>query len=128
MAAKRRRGPGPFSRQGLHRLECDCGAYVYATVSGLETHGIPQCECGARFTPERVELAMLLGLEDAPAVVEYQRVLSSVMRGQARVGRGNGTDYRPEPVALARVESERRALARQRRVSAILPTPEALPF
>jgi hypothetical protein len=52
--------PGTLKRTGLHRLECEesCGAYVYATVAQLEQHGMPQCSCGARFIPERVELAL----------------------------------------------------------------------
>ena len=84
--------------------------------------------CGETFVPERLELAMLLGLEDAPAVAEYRAELSSVMHGQARVGRGNGQDYAAEPVALERVERRRRELALKRRLAAIMPTPEPLPF
>jgi hypothetical protein len=31
----------PFKRAGLHKLECSCGNYAYATVAALEAHGLP---------------------------------------------------------------------------------------
>jgi hypothetical protein len=117
-----------FKRQGLHRVECDCGAYTYSTVACLETHGLPMCGCGSRFLPGRVELAEVLGVVDCPAVVEYRAEFSSVLHGQASHGR-RGRALRPaEAIAAERVERRRRDLARKRRVSAILPTPEPLPF
>jgi hypothetical protein len=119
---------GPFRRSGLHKLECDCGGYVYATVAQLELRGLPCCGCGERFVPERLELAELLGLMDAPAVAEYRRELSGVLHGQASHGR-RGRELRPaELVAAERVERRRRELARKRRLTAILPVPEPMPF
>jgi hypothetical protein len=99
-----------FKRSGLHKLECDCGAYVYATVAMLERHGLPACPCGSRFLPDRVELAELLGV-DCPAVTEYRAELSSVMHGQASHGI-RGRKLRPaELVAFERVERRRRGRA-----------------
>lgn len=118
----------PFKRGGLHRLECDCSNYTYATVAALETHGRPVCPCGETFTPERLELCMLLGLETADAVLEYERELSSVTHGQAPVGRSRGIDYKAEPIALERVERRRSQLALKRRLTAIAPVAEPLPF
>ena len=119
----------PFTRQGLHRLECDCGAYVYATVAALEAHGLPVCACGETFQPGRVELAELLNV-DCPAVAEYRDALSSVLHGQAFAsGNGRRGNLRPaESVALERVERHRRELARARRVGAILPKAQPIPF
>lgn len=120
--------PRPFKRSGLHKLECDCGGYVYATVAQLERYGLPSCGCGERLLPERLELAALLGLEDAPAVAEYRRELSSVLHGQASHGR-RGRELRPaETIAAERVERRRSNAARERRISALAPAAEALPF
>jgi hypothetical protein len=118
-----------FRRAGLHKLECDCGAYVYATVAMLERHGLPACPCGARFMPDRVELAELLGV-DCPAVAEYHAELSSVMHGQASHGL-RGRKLRPaELVAFERVEQRRRERALTNRLAALMPAVdvEALPF
>lgn len=52
----------PFSRKGLHRLECACGAYLYSTVANVEQRGLPSCACGERFVPARRELAEILGV------------------------------------------------------------------
>jgi hypothetical protein len=117
-----------FKRSGLHKLECECGGYVYATVAQLEQRGLPSCGCGERFVPERLELAELLGVEDAPAVAEYRAELSSVLRGQASHGI-RGRELRPaELVAFERVEQRRRERARSNRLTALLPVAEALPF
>jgi hypothetical protein len=60
-----------FSRKGIHRLECACGAYVYGTVACLEEHGLPSCACGERFVPVRRELAQILGVQ-CPAIVQFE--------------------------------------------------------
>lgn len=122
----------PFKRAGLHKLECvDCDAYCYSAVAQLERHGLPRCGgCGERFAPERLELAALLGLEDAPAVVEYRRELSRVLHGQASHGI-RGRELRPaETIALERVERRRSEAARDRRLDALAPAPvsEPMPF
>lgn len=118
-----------FKRSGLHRLECSgCGAYVYGTVANLERHGMPVCGCGGGFMPERLELAMLLGLEDAPVVVEYERELSSVIHGQAsHVQRGRSVRV-PEAVAAERVERDRRERGRAHVLAALRPVAEPIPF
>lgn len=61
----------PFSRKGLHRLECVCGAYLYGTVANLESRGLPTCACGERFSPARRELADILGVR-CEANVEFE--------------------------------------------------------
>jgi hypothetical protein len=117
-----------FKRTGLHKLECSCGAYLYATVAMLERHDLPACCCGSRFLPDRVELAMLLGVDDCPAIVEYERELSSVMHGQTSHGI-RGRELRPaELIAAERVERSRRDRARSNRLAALLPAAEAMPF
>lgn len=116
-----------FKRSGLHRLECDCGSYVYATVAMLERAGLPQCACGERLLPDRVELAELLDV-DCPARDEYRAELSSVMHGQTSHGI-RGRKLRPaELIAADRVEKRRRDRARSNRLGALLPAPEPLPF
>lgn len=118
----------PFSRKGLHRLECpECPGYTYSTVANLETVGLPSCKCGSTFEPERLELAELLGVE-SPAVIAYRLECQSIAHGQASHGQ-RGRQLRPvELVAAERVESRRRSEARNRRLSALRPVPEALPF
>lgn len=116
-------------RRGLHRLECGCGGYVYATVSALERFGLPSCPCGERFEPERVDVAMILGLEDCAAVLEFRREASSVMHGQApRAIRYGGAVRDPELVAAERVEKRRRERARSNRLGALRPAAEPMPF
>lgn len=118
----------PFKRTGLHRLECDCGAYVYGTVAQLESVGMPRCACGDTFHPDRLELALLLGLEDAPVMAEYNRARGSIMHGQASHGR-RGRELRSvEDIAFERLERNRAATARKRRLAALAPAPEPLPF
>lgn len=123
-----KRDSKPFKRSGLHRLECVCGAYTYSTVACLEGHGVPSCGCGEQFAPDEVELAFLLGLEDAPSVAEYRAELSSVMHGQASHGQ-RGRQLRPaESVAAERVSTRRRERARSNRLRAIMPVAEPMPF
>jgi hypothetical protein len=129
----RKSTPRPFTRRGLHRLECpECPGYTYSTVAALEAIGLPSCGCGARFQPERLELAALLGVEDAPAVEEYRRELQSAGHGQAWAsgcGRRDTSEWRtPETIAAERVEQRRREVARKRRLAAIAATPALMPF
>lgn len=117
-----------FKRSGLHKLECPCGAYVYATVASLEAHGLPSCACGRRFDPDRVELAFLLNVLDCPAVDEYQQEVASVQHGQASHGI-RGRVLRPaETVAAERIEKRRVDRARSNRIGALLPVAEPCPF
>lgn len=124
--------PATFKRSGLHKLECPaCGSYVYSTVAQLETVGFPSCACGGVFEPERLELAMMMGV-DSPIVAEYRRRADRKLRAQYPASR------RPCQVsddladmgarAAAEIVAEQRAEARKRRITAILPTPEPLPF
>lgn len=95
----------PFSREGLHRLECDCGMYVYATVAALETYGIPMCPRGHDLMPIRRELALLLDVK-CPAITEFE------------TAKALGMDDRE---AGRWVEARRRERARERRMRAIQP-------
>lgn len=122
-----------WKRSGLHRLECvNCPGYVYATVAMLETHGLPSCPCGGRLVPERLELALLLGVQDAPIVADYRARTAAKERAQMPAAKRpcqaseslNDMGAR----AAAEIQLEQRLQSRQRRMAAILPTPEALPF
>lgn len=128
--------PG-FSRKGLHKLECGCGNSTYSTVAQLERHGLPVCPCGERFLPDEVELAFLLGLTDAPAVVEYQRRVQGAEMAQARgVGSWSRAAARvaegslnPMSVKVAAdMRAERRLRARENRLQALRPAAEPMPF
>lgn len=121
-----------FKRSGLHKLECPaCGSYVYSTVAQLETVGSPACACGATYEPERLELAMMLGV-DSPIVAEYQRRTDRKLRAQYPAAHRpcQMTDDLADMGARAAAEivAEQRAEARKRRITAILPAPEPLPF
>lgn len=130
MAANRK--PQPFKRAGLHPLDCGaatCGGYVYATVAQLEALGLPACPCGASYVPREVELAELLGLEDCAAVDEYRREVESIWHGQeSHAHRLDRKLREPHDLAMARIVKRRREDARRRRVSALMPTAEAMPF
>jgi hypothetical protein len=125
-------------RRGLRRLECGCGASLYGTWAQLERHGRPTCACGGELMPDDLELAMALGAEDAPVVLEYQAALASVQHGQAGAGRSLRLQAKraaagrelesPETVAAARVEGSRRAQALSNRLGALAPAAEPLPF
>ena len=128
-----------FKRSGLHRLECAavaCDGYVYATVAQLETLGFPRCACGAAFLPHRLELALLLGVDDCPAVHEYRAELERVAYGQMKQ-RGAGHNLRmlgraapddPSVKAGERCEQRRAARAREARLAALVPPAEPMPF
>lgn len=122
-----------FKRAGLHRLECPmCSCYGYFTVAMLEAAGeLPLCfarGCGETLQPTELELAMLLDAEDSRPMSEYRRECNSVAKGQAS-HYARGRELRsPEMVAAERVESSRRSSARQRRLSALLPVAEPMPF
>jgi hypothetical protein len=127
MAAK------PFSRKGLHRLECPaCPGYAYSTVACLETVGQPSCPCGETLQPTELELAFILGAEDSRPMVEYLRKCNSVAKGQAGPGSAHLADTShyesPEEQAAKFVEKSRRQSARARRLAALLPAPQPMPF
>jgi hypothetical protein len=113
-----------MKRQGLQKLVCvECDARCYMTLSTVRA-GLPACACGGGFTPEDLELAMEIlpadRLEANPAYREYVRQASSVMHGQAsHVQRGRKV-RQPEQVAFERLEAERRASARARRLSGLV--------
>jgi hypothetical protein len=128
----------PFKRGGTHRLECPaCPFYVYATVAALEAHGLPACPCGETLEPARLELAELLGRDQSPAMIEFAREVSRVANGQARKT-GYGHDLRavlhavnwrdPATIAAERVEAARTVAAQKRRLQALKPVSEPLPF
>lgn len=116
-----------FKRSGLHKLECPCGAYVYATVAALERHGLPRCACGESFAPERLELAGMLGVR-CDALEEYERELGRVMHGQAPHGIRGRVLRAAEEIAAERVEARRRERARENRLQALRPQPDPMPF
>lgn len=123
----------PFSRKGLHRLEClDCPGYAYGTVACLEAVGLPSCACGGRLVPERLELALMLGVEDAPIVAEYMARTARKESGQYPASRrpcqSSGALADMGARAAAEIVAEQRLQSRQRRLSALMPTPEVLPF
>jgi hypothetical protein len=80
----RKATPRPFKRAGLHRLACFCGNYAYGTVAALERHGLPVCPCGERLEPERLELALELGLDELPVVREFYRRTHRKTMAQSR--------------------------------------------
>jgi hypothetical protein len=94
----------PFSRHGLHRLECECGAYLYTTVAAAETFGLPSCQCGKQFMPARRELALAIGTSTAPCIVEFE------------TAKALGMDDRQ---AAKWVEQRRREAAKARRMATI---------
>jgi hypothetical protein len=118
-----------FKRSGLHRLECEsCDGYGYFTVAQLEAKGMPACWCGERLVPQRVELALMLGVEDAPIMAAYRAKVSSVAHGQAsHYAKGRELES-PEFRAVESISRDQRRAARARRIAAILPTPEPMPF
>ena len=127
---------GKFKRSGLHRLECQaCDCYGYFTVAMLEKAGeLPRCfarDCGDVMMPERLELALMLGV-DSPIVAEYQRRTERKLRGQMPAARRpcQSSESLADMGAKAarEISAEQRQEARQRRIRAILPVPEALPF
>jgi hypothetical protein len=126
-----------FKRGGLHKLACPtCPGYGYATVANLETVGLPVCACGETFQPERLEVALLLGLDDAPVVMALRQRTDDKERSQLRSLRRNGEMVRRlagtlndmSAKALEEIRSEQREQARTRRLNALLPAPEPMPF
>jgi hypothetical protein len=131
-----------FKRSGLHRLECPmCSCYGYFTVAMLEDVGLPECfrkGCGETMQPAKIELAMMLGADDAPIMHEYEAKVQSVAKGQAphyakgrelespefRALYGNPKDRKREPGLIA----IQRSNARQRRIMALMPAPEPMAF
>jgi hypothetical protein len=121
----------PFSRKGLHRLECQmCDEFGYFTVARLEAKGLPPCWCGERLQPCELELALILEATESRPMIAYMRECNSVARGQAAHGRaGRALKRTPEEMAAERVESERVSHAVWRQMSALNPVPvEAMPF
>lgn len=120
-----------FKRTGLHRLECPvCPCYGYFTVAMLEAAGeLPSCfsrGCGETMVPARIELALMLDCDDAPVMLAYRAKCSSVAHGQAWTGKSGLAQ--PEQRAFESISRDQRVAARQRRIAALLPTPEVLPF
>jgi hypothetical protein len=116
-----------FKRTGLHRLDCPmCPGYAYGTVANLESVGLPVCACGERMQPARIELALMLEADDAPVMTAYRSKVSSVAHGQAWTGRG-GLEQ-PEQRAVDHIAREQRHAARQRRIAALMPVAQPMPF
>jgi hypothetical protein len=129
--------PKPFSRSGLHRLECSCGNYTYSTVAPIETYGMPMCaRCSAPFEPARLELALLLGLDDAPVLAAFMDRTEDKDASQLRrLGRKGvdrklaaGTLNSMTARAFDEIVAEQRQQSRERRLNALTPTVEAMPF
>lgn len=124
--------PAKFKRTGLHRLECPvCSCYGYFTVAMLEDVGLPRCfrdGCGETLQPARIELALMLGAEDAPIYHAYAAKVGSVAHGQASHYMKGRECESPEYRAIESISREQRKAARQRRIAAILPVPEPMPF
>lgn len=130
----------PFSRKGLHRLECPmCPCYGYFTVAMLENAGdLPECfarDCGkATMQPMAIELALLLDADDAPIMRAYLAKCSSVAHGQAHTGRDASTLESPEFRALygtsrdPGIIAQQRQQSRTRQLMALRPAPEAMAF
>jgi hypothetical protein len=78
--------------------------------------------------PESVELAYALGVTDCDAVAEYVAELRRVQHGQAPHGLKGRTLQPAESVAFQRVESRRREMAKKRRLSALKPAADPIPF
>lgn len=140
----RKRPTGQLRRTGLHRCECadECGAYVYATVSALERHGLPVCPCGARLIPAALELAIALGVEDAPCVAEFHARVAQAWHGQTPNGPCDdssrlrapetvaleGTSKRPGLLAEWQAEIRKRQLSGLRRGPGTPVDPDPIPF
>lgn len=121
-----------FKRSGLHKVECPaCDGYAYVTVAMVESVGLPSCHCGEGMVPERLELALLLGV-DSPIVAEWRRRTDRKERAQMPAARRpcQSSDALANMAERAALEivAEQRCEARKRRIAAILPTPEPLPF
>jgi hypothetical protein len=138
-----RKGPAPFKRGGLHRLECpDCPCYGYFTVAMLEDAGLPGCfraGCGATMMPAELELAFLLGADNAPVVEEWRRRTANSELAQCRsLGweraaerHAAGTLNRMDAKHADEMRQERRLMARERRLAALRPVPlssDPIPF
>jgi hypothetical protein len=131
----------PFSRKGLHRLECAlCDGYSYATVATLERRGLAPCWCGEPLYPAELELALHLGGCDAsPVVRDYEDRAARKHLGQkpaqvraSRAGKDPAGLADMDARARAEVSADRRARAAGRRRGALLArhaSPvEAMPF
>jgi hypothetical protein len=92
-----------FKRSGLRRLNC------------------PAC---SRFEPERVELALLLGRDDLPVVRALFDRTENKEEARLRAGVLNNMSVR----ALDEIRAEQAGIARRRRLAALVPAPEPMPF
>lgn len=135
----------PFSRKGLHRLECGmCPCYGYFTVAMLEQLGeAPDClarECIGRLEPTELDLAFMLGLDDAAVVVRWRELTHNSELSQLRSVRGTqraaerrslGTLNPMDVKAADEIRQERRENARAARLAALRPAPrvpDPMPF
>lgn len=116
------------------KLECpDCG-YVVRTSRKMIARGFPGCPCGGRLMPWDLDdvLEFMDGpeLEAHPVYRAYLAEASSIMHGQAwRGGLHASCNFAdPDSKAMDRVYQQQRVSASERRLQAILPAPEALPF
>lgn len=109
-----------------------CPGYAYGTVANLETVGLPRCACGETLQPTELELAMLLGADDAPVMLEWNDRTERKLMGQkpALVRQSRGASVKLDDMgerAMREIVSERRERAR-RRNAAVRRVPEAIPF
>jgi hypothetical protein len=128
--------PKPFSRKGLHKLECQwCDGFAYFTVPTLEARGLPRCGwCGEAMEPATLELALELGQDDSPIVRELRdrtedkesAQLWSLGRNRAEMKRWAGTLNSMADAAFSEIVAETR-LASDRRRRRRIPV-EPMPF
>jgi hypothetical protein len=126
-----------MTRRGVHRLECGCGEAIYATVPTLERYVkryrlLPVCPCGGSYEPDNPELALLLGCPCA-VLAEFQERCAEAVRGQ-NGNRDNPNLRHPATVALEGTSrrpgmlQERRERALERRLAALKPATDPIPF
>lgn len=147
MAAKRKT-PKPFTRKGLHRLECSglkCDGFAYLTIARLERnlkeHGrLLVCACGEEMRAESIDLVFALGLDDDRLNADMQRTLLHKESNQRRSLGGTNTvelkrsagtlnDMFAKTIDDMRQEQRERAHARRRRgLSRVAVTVDEMPF
>lgn len=133
----RKNVPRPFKRTGTHRINCTstgCDAYLYATVATLEKHGFPVCACGSTYEAERLELALMLGV-DHPAAVQLDDMTRRKLNAQRPhtakpcVMSDDLASYGElQDRALSEISAAQRQTSRERRLAAITPTTDPIPF
>lgn len=133
-STRAKRAPvGTPRTQRLRKVECeDCGVIAYLSRKALE-RGLLTCACGQPLIPADLEDARLVlsdeQLREHPAWIEWQRAVASIEQGQkSHVHRGNPNVRDQYALAERRLEQRRRSEARERRLAAIRPPADPIPF